>query len=178
MTKKRGESAVGRRRSRGLLIVLAMISASACITGTRRGYPLYPNPPLIEQQRVAFLTGYVLEVDGKDVSAQGRSFDLLPGCHIVVTPSKSGTMDSTAGVVITTGPRTFAIPMKAAHSYVIEVGVSGTFGELSGSGYLLGREIDEAGNTTRKFAPAASPQDVQDCMREAQNMSMAPPCRG
>ena len=176
MTKQSVERAAGRPRSCGLLVMLAMICASACITGTRRGYPLYPNPPLIEPQRVAFLTGYVLEVDGKDVSAHGRSFDLLPGCHIVVTPSKSGTMDSTAGVVITTGPRKFAIAMKAAHSYVIEVGVSGTFGELSGSGYLLGREIDEDGNTTRKFAPAESSQDVQDCMKEAVNMS--PPHRG
>jgi len=55
-----------------------------------------PNPPLIEPQRVAFLTGYVLAVDGKDVSAHGRSFrPFCPVANIVVTPSKSGTMDST-----------------------------------------------------------------------------------
>jgi len=168
MTTEKSQSAPRRPGWCSWLVVLATIWAGACITGTRRGYPLYANPPLLEQQQLAFLTGYVLAVDGKDVSSHGRSFDLLPGCHIVVTPSKSGSMDSTAGVVITTGPRRFAIPMKAAHSYVIEVGASGTFGELSGSGYLLGREIDEAGNTTRKFVPATSPQDVRDCMEQTQ----------
>jgi len=64
--------------------------------------------PLIDRSG-GLLDRYVLAVDGKDVSAHGRSFDLLPGCHIVVTPSKSGTMDSTGRSLITTGPRKFAI---------------------------------------------------------------------
>jgi hypothetical protein len=166
MTKDRHEG--HRPGPYEVLVALAMIAASACITGTRRGYPLYPNPPLMEQQGVAFLTGYVHDVDGKDVSQHGRSFDLLPGCHIVGTPVKGGNMDPTAGVVITTGSRKFAIPMKAAHSYVIEVGSSGPVNGLAGPIYLLGREIDEAGKTTRRFVPAESLQDVQDCMKEAQ----------
>jgi hypothetical protein len=168
MTKERGVSMAHRPRLREVLVVLTMIYAGACITGTRRGYPLYPHPPLMEQQRVAFLTGYIHDVDGKDVSQHGRSFDLLPGCHIVGTPEKGGTMDSTAGVVITTGSRKFAIPMKAAHSYVIEVGSPTAFSGITGPASLSGREIDEAGKTTRRFAPAASLPDVQDCMKEAQ----------
>ena len=168
MTEKRSEGLVQRRRPHGVLMVLAMISASSCITGTRRGYPLYPNPPLLDEHGVAFLTGYVHDVDGKDVSANGQSFDLLPGCHIVGTPSKGGMMNSQAGVVFATGSHRFAIPMKAAHSYVIEVGASAQFNALAGPGLLLGREIDEAGHTSRTFAPASSVEDFRNCEKEGQ----------
>ena len=118
---------------------------------------------------MALLIGYVRDVDGKDVSAHGKSFELLPGCHIVGTPSKWGTMDSTAGVVITTGPHQFAIPMKAGHSYSIEVGSSSPFLTAPTSpAYLSAREMDAGGTTTRRFAPAESPQDLRDCLKEAQ----------
>jgi hypothetical protein len=137
------------------------------MTGTRHGYPLYPHPPLLDQPGIAFLTGYVHDVDGIDVSKHGQSFDLLPGCHIVGTPAKSGRMDSQAGVVITTGPNNFAIPMKAGYSYIIEVGLSGPFSETTKTGYLLGREIDGAGKTTRTFLPGATLQDVKACSTQA-----------
>ena len=152
----------------GLLAALIASLSGACITGTRRGYPLYPNPPLLAQQQVAFLTGYVQDVDGQSVSERGQSFDLLPGCHVVGTPSKSGTMDPKSGVVITTGPRQFAIPMKAAHSYVVEVGPDGPFSPMTGPAHLWAREIDDTGKTTRRFFPAGSLQDFQDCTKEAQ----------
>jgi len=149
------------------MMVVAMLSAGGCITGTRHGYPLYPHPPLVDQQRVAFLSGYVHDVDGRDISKHGQSFDLLPGCHIVGTPPKSGMMDSQGGVVVTTGPNIFAIPMKAGYSYIIEVGLSGPFSETTKTGYLLGREIDGAGKTTRTFLPATTLQDVQACGTQA-----------
>ena len=148
-------------------MLLVMMVASACITGTRRGYPLYPGPELLEEQRVALLTGYVHDVDGNDVSVHGQSFDLLPGCHVVGTPSKWGTMDSRAGVVITTGPRKFAIKMKAGYSYVIEVGSSSAyFSAPTSPAYVSAREVDARGNTTRTFVPAESPRDLQDCERQ------------
>jgi len=167
MTEARDESLIHRKRPCASLVVLAVICLGGCITATRRGYPLYPNPPLLERQRVAFLTGYVRDVDGNDVSQHGEAFDLLPGCHIVGTPSESGNMDPTEGAVITTGPHKFALPMKVGHSYVIEVEAadpsSGTT-ESRGTVRLWAREIDEAGKTTRRFSPATSPADLQACM--------------
>jgi hypothetical protein len=167
MTKQR--IAVRRRLLCDVRMVLAMMVASTCITGTGCGYPLYSGPELLEEEKVASLTGYVHDVDGKDVSAHGQSFDLLPGCHIVGTPSKWGTMDSRAGVVITTGPHKFAIPMKAGHSYIVEVGSSSAYFSAPASpAYVSAREMDARGKTSRTFAPATSAQELQDCPKQAQ----------
>ena len=168
MTAENCDTRFRRGRRYDLRIVLAMMLASACITGTRRGYPLYPNPPLLEEQRVALLTGYVHDVDGQDVSAHGQSFDLLPGCHVVGTPLKWGTMDSRAGAVITTGPHKFAIPMRAGHSYVVEVSSSAPFFSAPTTpAYVSAREMDAGGHTTRSFVSAQSLRDIEACLKEA-----------
>jgi hypothetical protein len=69
----------------------ALACLAACgAAGQRRGTPLYPEPakPLARSE-VAVLSGYVAEVDGNDVGEEDvvGSFELLPGCHVVRTPS-------------------------------------------------------------------------------------------
>lgn len=72
--------------SSGLVLAVTILG---CIAGEGRGYPLYPTTDAgpMAPSRVARLAGYVRFVDGVDVSEHGTTFELLPGCHLVGTPS-------------------------------------------------------------------------------------------
>jgi hypothetical protein len=66
------------------LAALVALLLPACIVRGGQPLALYPNP---ESPRppaeVARLFGPIAAIDGQDVSRQGKSFALLPGCHIV-----------------------------------------------------------------------------------------------
>ncbi len=153
------------------IINVAAFALLGCIGGQSRGYPLYPatDPPR-RQEEVAELTGYVSLVDGQDVSSHGASFELLPGCHLVATPSEWGRFESSGGVIVKTGHLTFALPMKAGRRYLVDVEVR-TMGGSTGTAVVEATEKDINGNTTQMFGPVTSTEVVEAC-KQGQSRSV------
>src|ERR1700690_3892244 len=110
------------------------------------GYPLYPDPQSrLPDDRVARLVGPIGSVDGKEVSAQGDGFDLLPGCHIV---QLHGDMARSNGNFYWVGPVPrfiFALRMKAGHRYILRREFVQDMSSTTGSIVALAREEDSAG---------------------------------
>jgi hypothetical protein len=154
----------------GVVFVMVLaLTAAGCIS-VARPYQLYPpGPQPLRPEQVATLTGYVQFVDDKDVSELGGSFELLPGCHVVGTPShwSEQTPGVNSAVVATTGRWTFALPMRAGHRYRIEVNVVGVMTGPTAPLTIKGFESDLGGNETREFEQATSPNDIEGCKKEA-----------
>jgi hypothetical protein len=148
-----------------VLLTFALL-APACIAGPGpRPDQLYaPGPQPLGPAQVSTLTGYVQFVDNKDVSSLGGYFELLPGCHVIGTPSHWGerSVGGNAVVTATTGRWTFALPMKAGHQYRIEVR-SGTMMASTVPLTIKGYESDLAGNQKREFERATSLKDIDAC---------------
>jgi hypothetical protein len=146
------------------------LSAAACMSGggvrPNRLYPPAPQP--LGPEQVSTLAGYVEFVDGKDVSSLGGYFELLPGCHVIGTPShwSEQSPGGNAVVTATTGRWTFALPMKAGHQYRIEVR-AGTVTASTVPLTIKGYESDLRGTETRQFERATSPNDIEACYKEA-----------
>lgn len=143
------------------------LSASACLSGPGpRPDRLYPTPPQpLAPDQVSTLTGYVQFVDDRDVSELGGYFELLPGCHIIGTPSHmSAPFPSTRSVgTMTTGRWTFALPMSAGHQYQISV-IMPTARTVPLT--IKAYETDLRGHKTREFERVASAKDVEACKEE------------
>ncbi|MGB8294578.1 MAG: hypothetical protein WCG85_04060 [Polyangia bacterium] len=160
----------------GVLATIFALSA-ACVSGggplPDRLYP--PGPQPLGPQQVSTLAGYVQFVDDKDVSSLSGYFELLPGCHIIGTPSRMGvpTPGRTSVGTLTTGRWTFALPMRAGHEYRIENKDSGMMGPR-GRFTIKAYESDLRGNKTREFEHAASPKDIEGCKEEAARFLPAP----
>jgi hypothetical protein len=162
----------------GVVFVMTLaLSAASCLSGAgARPYQLYPPAPQpLAPEQVSTLTGYVQLVDDKDVSSLGGYFELLPGCHVIGTPShwSERSPGSYSVVVATTGRWTFALPMRAGRRYRIEVIVgvmTGPTAPLTIKGY----ESDLRGNQTREFEHATSPKDIEACKQEAARSLRAP----
>jgi hypothetical protein len=154
------------------------LSTGGCISGAGvRPYPLYPPAPRpLGPEQVSTLTGYVQFVDGNDVSSLGGFFEILPGCHVIGTPSHWGerTPGGNSAVVATTGRWTFALPMRAGHQYRIEV-IVGEMTAPTGPLTIKGHESDLGGNQTREFEHATSLKDIEACNAEAARSLPAPP---
>ena len=149
-----------------VLMMALALSAASCLSGAGvrpdRLYPPAPQPLAPEQ--VSTLTGHVQFVDDKDVSSLSGYFELLPGCHVIGTPSRGWAPYGKSGTVAPTGRLTFALPMRAGHQYRIEVrtGVVPMW-RITVKGY----ESDLRGNKTREFEPTTSPKDIEACKEEA-----------
>jgi hypothetical protein len=106
-------------------------------------------------------------VDDKDVSSLGGYFELLPGCHVIGTPSHWADQSLGGNTLnATTGRWTFALPMRAGHQYRIEVRT----GVITASTVPLtikGYESDLGGHQTREFERATSQKDIEACNKEA-----------
>ena len=148
--------------------------------------PLYPNP---ESPRppaeVARLFGPIAAIDGEDVSRRGKSFALLPGCHIVRLVDKVGAINtsSSGGYVGTIGGVIFALRMKASFAYEIEVGFFDTTGP---TGQLTIRAWERAadGSSATPIAPARSERrhrrlpEVAAVARGARSRQLSRPADG
>jgi hypothetical protein len=160
----------GRPFSASLCLILAVCAVAltwtGCVAGEPGSYPLYPltDGPL-PPGKVARLVGYVKYVDGQSVSDHGSSFDVLPGCHLVGTPSTWGQPNGLSGRVVyaTTGRLTFALPMKAGYQY--EIRVEDTL-RIRLTVRVVSHETNARGETTRTFSPAKSARDIELCRRE------------
>jgi hypothetical protein len=150
-----------------VLVMTLVLSAAGCVSGPgTRPDRLYPptSQPLGPEQ-VSTLEGHVQFVDGKDLSSVGGYFELLPGCHVIGTPSKwvQELPGGRAAFVATTGQLTFALPMRAGHQYRIEGITSAMTQRLMIKAY----ETDLRGNRTREFRRATSQKDIESCKEEA-----------
>lgn len=137
---------------------------SACIAKEPRGHALYPqtNPPMPRDQ-VAQLSGYVQSVDGQDVTKLGSALEVLPGCHLVVTPKTWGKVEyNSAGVVLDTGHVQYSIPMQAGRTYELRVELIMQNGP-SASGRVTAEERDLSGKYLRTFEPDAELTNQATC---------------
>jgi hypothetical protein len=157
-----------------LFVLCCTLGLSACIASNQRGYPLYPDGRVLEQSQVATVAGYIQTIDNKDVSAHGTRFEVLPGCHLVVTPTASGSLGNTGGSVITTGHQAFALRMKAGHSYTIETGSAPFMSGPTGGAYVRAREQAPEGNTLQEFAPIKDSQEIRNCRDDGGSPSRGP----
>ena len=142
---------------------------SGCISASSANwYPLHDEqlPP----SRVARLSGYVRFVDGRDLADHGRSFELLPGCHVVGTPEKWGGASLDAAMVATTGVVYFALPMKPGRHYSIDVHTDGMAGPV-GTLRIEARETASNGEPTELFAPVTSQAEIDACLGDDRNGS-------
>src|SRR3954453_16761467 len=100
------------------LSVASILMISACVSGDGRGAPLYPVTGVRpKRDAVAELQGYVSQVDNRPAT-EGRWLELLPGCHIIVTPAAWADVDPMSGAVVAdTGSQTFALLMRAGCTY-------------------------------------------------------------
>lgn len=142
---------------------------ASCIITRTRGYALYPNTyPPPKPEEVATLSGYVQRVDGESVPKEASSFELLPGCHLVVTPTEWGRFGGGTGAfIVKTGHRLFALPMKAAHQYAVGLRTSDQMTGPTASMMIEAIETDRKGAVIKAWTPARSRSDVDACREEA-----------
>jgi hypothetical protein len=140
---------------------------AGCLRETR-GEPLYAGAPL-PKERVARLVGPIVRVDDISVTGGVRTFELLPGCHVVKIGGSIGSFKAApeAGWVATVPHLFYAFPMRAGHTYSITFEPEPALGMRSvGFGRVVAREEDSSGH--RKVVPAArSNADVAECVRLA-----------
>jgi len=146
-----------------ILTVLALaLAAPACRRiGTTPAYPLYPNAGAVPPDRLARLSGPIASVDGQDVATKGSSFDLLPGCHVVVLQHNIGEGSSSGAWVATFGRLVYAFKMRPGHAYL----VGSERGESTGPMTwvrIIARERGPEGRAVQ--VPLARTQsDIDDC---------------
>jgi hypothetical protein len=159
----RSSSAASRSFAAALLGGLLLIAG--CITRSGEPHPLYPDAPRPPEQ-VARLFGPIAAVDGQDVSRLGKSFSVLPGCHVVQLLNKVGQINTSngGGYVGITGGALFALRMRASFTYEIEVqveSVTGPVGQLT----IQTWERPADGSSATPLAPARTADEIGDCQR-------------
>jgi hypothetical protein len=147
-------------------LAVLVAAASACVgLGKPTAVPLYPGPG--NPDRVATLYGPIASVDDKDVSSRGRTFELLPGCHLVTLLRKVGDADGQAAWSGTLPPVVYALWMRPQHQYWIKYEFQSRGGPLGGLS-LTAEERSPAGVV--KMLGVAGPADVERC-REWQRIA-------
>ncbi len=135
---------------------------SGCIVAHGRAEPLYPvEGTRLTRESVAEVGGYVLQIDDQRVS-EGKMYEVLPGCHVIRTPERWASKDSSAIVSARTGQRKFSIDAKPGYTYVVELDVRFIGGGSTGSSTLKVIETAADGKKTPDFRPRASPNCVQE----------------
>jgi hypothetical protein len=147
------------------LVAALLLSFSGCLAAPAEQRPvsLYPHSDLtLPSERVARLEGYIKTIDGQNVS-EGKSFELLPGCHLLVTPSMfvvpAWPRADGAPIGIDTGTLEFAVEMRAGYQYTVEVEPWSTAASFE----VKVHEEDDHGATTRLIPPVSSGRAVAAC---------------
>jgi hypothetical protein len=143
---------------------MSALLLSGCITGGGHPRPLYPGDPRPPGE-VARLFGPIGTVDGQDVSRLGKSFALLPGCHVVRPASKVAELDKTgpnAYVAAVPSDLTYAFRMQARHTYEIEVRPADNPAHTSIDAAVHAWDRDEQGRAT-PVPPIASMEEMDAC---------------
>jgi hypothetical protein len=99
----------------------AALAASCTRPGDAPGYPLYPaSGQRLPRDQVARLFGPIASVDGQDVSRLGGAYELLPGCHAVLTTSDAVESTNYVAVIGRTGVRYLVLAMRPGYSYIVK----------------------------------------------------------
>jgi hypothetical protein len=166
-TRKEAPRLAGRARGRaGKAFVIGLLLAPAACGLKAMPVPLYPHP---EQRRpaedVATLQGPIASVDDERVARKGRTFELLPGCHVVELTRDLGE-GSDSGAWAAHLPRiVYALRMRPAHTYVIAYQAENT-SSMVGRLTIKAFERSPSGQTTR-LSPAGSSTEIEACRRWA-----------
>ena len=148
---------------RMLVIAPAALALLGAACGTQAGgYPLYPKVGAGPgPEKVALLYGPVQTVDNQDVATRGRTFELLPGCHVVTLQRNigAGTAD---GAWAANFPRlVVAFEMKPAHRYIINLTTPDTSAPV---GRLVLTASEKAPDGTVVRVPfVRSDEDIRNC---------------
>lgn len=135
------------------LVVVAPILLIACVGGPARGVALYPGP-VRETTTIATLVGDIESVDGRQVSNAGRTFELLPGCHVVTTRARVARGWSVPAIP----PEfTFVIQFQAGRGYVLE------YSGRSGTATMNALEKDAQGNVLSSLVPTSDKDSIARC---------------
>ncbi|HMA91356.1 MAG TPA: hypothetical protein VKP30_01665 [Polyangiaceae bacterium] len=140
--------------------VAAAMFCAACLTHGTREVALYAGAPRA-RDTIATLYGDIRAVDGQDVLGSGRSFELIPTCHVVTTRRRLGKVDPGWSMVDAVPDVTFIVQMRANHSYVFEY--TGQNLDLM----LQAREKDASGQTVRILRPSNDLNAARRCLDEA-----------
>ena len=124
------------------LVGLGLLLANGCISAPARTQPMRAD--------MAYLTGYVAEVDNVETRANGRAIELAPGCHVVATPTEWGGVGTDSALIVKTGRAVFVLDMRPGYRYEVTGGTSAP-NELNMSATLAALERDAKGNVTRTF---------------------------
>jgi hypothetical protein len=150
------------RSSSAVRAVLGLSLLAGCITSGGKPHLLYPGEPRPPGE-VARLFGPIGTVDGQDVAKYGKSFALLPGCHVVKLAAKTGEINTlgNGGYVVNLPPAVYVFPMQAQHSYEIQV-------QLEGGGSPTGRVVirawdRDANGAGLEVSPADSSAEIEAC---------------
>src|SRR5690349_4288809 len=110
-------------RVAAMAMAVAAGLGSGCMLGRPNAVPLYAadSAHRLPPERVATLYGPIHTVHGRDVSGQGRSFELTPGCHLVVLSNNVGQGTSDGGWAANIGRLTVAFRMRPMNRYVVDV---------------------------------------------------------
>ena len=143
----------------------------ACIVhsddGGGEAHPLYPNPEQARAPReIARLIGPIGSVDGQDVKGLGKSFALLPGCHVVMLAEKTGQINNGGiGGYVASLPQhmVWAFRMEAQHAYEIDVQIDRSSGP-TGPLVIHAWDRDQQGGA-KEVAPIRTTLEVDACRK-------------
>jgi hypothetical protein len=166
-----GSTTLSRVGARALLAYVLISVATGCVGGNTRGKALFPESgPTRAENEVARLTGEIGSVDGRDVSGEGQSFELLPGCHVVTTRTSWGKFEYGEGLYGNMPQQSFAISMQANRTYEFQYELV----NRTGSGGTMVLHVRERDANARVIAEllAASADELAQC-RAKQSSSTA-----
>jgi hypothetical protein len=143
-------------------LIAVSFAAAGCIQQQPGGVALYyPAQPRRPTEKVARLYGHIASVDDRNVASLGKSFDIEPGCHVIVTRADLVQIESKGmAAPHDAKEQTFALPMEPAHSYVIELRQTDLDGQ-TGKFWIQARETLPDGS--HKLWNPADTQQLATC---------------
>lgn len=150
------------RLATAAVLGLAASTTAGCHSVGKSGYPLYPPsavPPAPAQ--IATLVGPVNTVDDVNVRDKGRTFQLLPGCHIVTLERNVGQGGDNGAWAANLPRITYAFEMKPGHLYKISIDTE--FGSSAiGRMKIEARETAPDGSSVR-WGSVRGDGDLDEC---------------
>jgi hypothetical protein len=160
---------------RRLAVATLVFGLSACSSiGRARPVPLYPHPEQSPPaEMLAQLQGPIRAVDGFDVESRGTTFDLLPGCHVVVLKPKIGAGSELGAWSADLGFVAYAFRMLPGRLYSIEPETS--FGSAGhGSVRINAYERNADGSVSGTAVPIRDQAEVEACHAWAESAGYRP----
>jgi hypothetical protein len=162
------------RRIQSIALLLAVVGSGCARIGRARPVPLYPNPERARlSEELAQVEGPIRAVDGVDVELKGTTFQLLPGCHVVMLSPKIGAGDGNGAWSADIGLVVYAFRMKPGRFYSIEP--DARFGSAGhGTLKLVAYERKADGTSAGMVGVVRRPSDISACQAWAEEQGWEP----